>query len=543
VVIELREILVQLVQRKTQTAKYWQQLSVTPEEIGHLMDFVRQNGQPVTIEDLALALVQQRCQAEELAVHTEFQRGSLYQPQSSYQLGEELVFPRFNFALGKVIGQRPGHHPRYGDFTVIQVDMGARYGVREFAAELQHPHVLNVGDGQALTESEGLIPPAELYAMYRDSIDPALSEALEASSEFVNFRGKWFLKELLAPIHTGHLNIAEAAIEEKEQPLAPEAVLKELRDLDLPTDIPPEVQAFSLNVAMQADERFSMVGPKQQVLWYLRRLEPPDLGRVPRYLVAPKFSYDLGRLDGELIRLLGEIDDELTDNAGLVQPVPVPDMVTLVLTYPHRRAGTLPITPKTAPFFPEAEEDYVRITFVDRHSGQRMPGWVVSKHKYVLGLGPWYAQRKLPTGAYISLHRTDEPLTVGISYRPVREKREWIRGAVVQAGRLSFQNLRQPIACEYDDLMIVGEDNPVALEGLWASPEEQKRPLLPFLRQVALDLVKINPQRTVHAKTLYSAVNIVRRCPPAPIFHELSSHACFVPMGHGYWTYDPTKED
>jgi hypothetical protein len=161
----------------------------------------------------------------------------------------------------------------------------------------------------------------------------------------------------------------------------------------------------------------------------------------------------------------------------------------------------------------------------------------------VAGLGQWYAQKKLPTGAYISLHPTDKPLTVGISFRPVREKREWIRGAVTQGGRLSFQNMRQLIACEYDDQMIMGEDNPAALDALWVSPEEQKKPLLPFLRQVVLDLIKINPQRTVHAKTLYSAINVVRRCPPAAIFYELSTHACFVPMGHGYWTYDATKED
>jgi hypothetical protein len=146
------------------------------------------------------------------------------------------------------------------------------------------------------------------------------------------------------------------------------------------------------------------------------------------------------------------------------------------------------------------------------------------------------------TGAYITLHRTDSPLTVGVSYRPVRPKREWIRGAVAQGNRLSFQNLRQVITCQYDELMIVGEDNPTAVDALWENPDDRKS-LLSLLRQIALELVKINPQGTVHAKTLYSAVNVVRRCPPGPIFQELSTHACFVPMGHGYWTYDATKAD
>jgi len=63
------------------------------------------------------------------------------------------------------------------------------------------------------------------------------------------------------------------------------------------------------------------------------------------------------------------------------------------------------------------------------------------------------------------------------------------------------------------------------------------------LRFIFPELAKLNPQGTVHAKTLYSAVNVVRRCPPGPIFNELSTHACFIPMGHGYWTYDPSIED
>jgi hypothetical protein len=529
--------------RKTQTARYWQQFTVEAADIEQLVISMEQVGQPQSTQALAMAVIQRRCQAEEFVIHTEFQSGTLYQPQTTFQPGEAIVFPRFNLAVGKVVGQRAGHHPRYGDFTVIQVDMGSRYGVREFAAGLQAPHALNAVEGQSLVDSDELAAPAELYESYRDTVSPVLVNALSADDRFINFRDEWYLRQLAAPIHAGHLNIAEAAIEVQDQPLSAEAVLRELRGVELSADIPSAIQEFSLNAALQGDERFDAVGPKGQVLWYLRRLEPPDLGRLPRYLHVPRLAYDVERLDGELRRLLSELDDELTDHAGAALPASTSDAATLVLSYPHRRAGTLPITPKTAPFFPEADQDYVRITIVDWQSGQRMAGWVVSRHKYVAGLGQWYAQRRLPTGAYITLHPADKPLTVGISFRPVREKREWIRGAATQGGRLSFQNMRQLIACEYDEQMIIGEDNPAALDALWASPDEQKKPLLPFLRQVVLDLIKINPQRTVHAKTVYSAINVVRRCPPAAIFHELSIHACFVPMGHGYFTYDATKED
>jgi hypothetical protein len=129
-----------------------------------------------------------------------------------------------------------------------------------------------------------------------------------------------------------------------------------------------------------------------------------------------------------------------------------------------------------------------------------------------------------------------------VDYQSVRLKREWIRVAVIRGKQLSFQMLKQPITCEYDELMVIGVSDPDAIDAFWISPEQQQKPLLNLMRQIFPELTKINPQGAVHAKTLYSAVNVVRRCPPGPIFYQLSTQACFIPMGHGYWTYDPSIE-
>jgi hypothetical protein len=48
----------------------------------------------------------------------------------------------------------------------------------------------------------------------------------------------------------------------------------------------------------------------------------------------------------------------------------------------------------------------------------------------------------------------------------------------------------------------------------------------------------LSPQNTVHAKTIYSAVNMVRRCPPGPIFAELVRQPCFISMGENYWRFN-----
>lgn len=532
--------LTSLVQRKTQTSTYWQeQFSVNADDIEHLYSLLLERNQPQSTDSLALTVVQRHCQLEEMAIRAELQRGTLYQPRDSYQVGDQLVFPRFDYAAATVTGQRPGHNPQYGDFSVLQVEFEANGGVSEFVAEFAHPHPLNLEAGQSLAEAEGLASPQELYELYTTHIHSKLLAALKSNEEFINFRGLWSLKGLLVPIHDGHLNIAEAVIDIGDKPLPVEAFLG---DLDLPADIPTETQVLSMNFALDADERFENVGPKGEVLWYLRRLEPPKVTQVPLHLQSAGLPFDLEPFDNELRRLVGELDDEMTDPVHMRPPLSDAESAVVTLNYPHRRAGTLPIIPKTDPFFPEADDHHVRITFVDKRSGDQMPGWVVSEGKYVFGLGQWYAQNQLPAGAYISLYATDDPLTTMVDYQPVRLKREWIRVAIYKSGKLNFQLLKQPITCEYDDLMVIGVNDPDAIDTYWSSAEQQAKPLSNLLRQIFPELAKLNPQGAVHAKTLYSAVNVVRRCPPGPIFHELSTKASFIPMGHGYWTYDASIE-
>lgn len=530
-----------MTQRKTQTAAYWQeQFAVGADDIEHLYSILLESNQPQPTENLASAVVQRQCQQEEMAIRAELQRGALYQPKDSYQVGEQLVFPRFDYAAATVVGQRRGHSPQYGDFGVVQVEFEGNGGVKEFATDFPHPHSLNLDEGQSLAEAEGLASPQQLYESYQEHIHSKLQAALEENDEFINFRGYWFLKGLLVPIHDGHLNIAEAAIDISDKPLSVEALLK---DLDLPADIPSETQAISLNFALYFDDRFENVGPKGQVLWYLTRLEPPEARYVPPQLKSSELPFDLDRFDNELRRLVGEIDDEATDPTLIRPPISDAETVVVTLNYPHRRAGTLPITPKTVAFFPEADDHHVRITLIDKRSGREMPGWVVSGSRYVAGLSKWYDQNQLPVGAYISLYDTDDPLSVIVDYQQVRLKREWIRVAVYQDGKLGFQLLKQPIACEYDDLMVMGINKETAIDAAWSDAKQQQKPLLSVLRQVFPELAKLNPQGAVHAKTLYSAVNVLRRCPPGPVFHELSTQACFIPMGHGYWTYDASLEN
>jgi hypothetical protein len=177
------------------------------------------------------------------------------------------------------------------------------------------------------------------------------------------------------------------------------------------------------------------------------------------------------------------------------------------------------------------------ITLVDARSGKEWEGWVDQRHHYVYGLEQWYQDNKIPVGAFIQLEQTDDPFRVAISFRPRRMRREWVRVAEAVNNELNFALRKMPISCEYDETMLVWTEGLAEIDALWTEAEETDKSLGEIVKQVFLELAKLNPQGTVHAKTVYTAVNIVRRCPPAPIFAELVSNPIFSAVEGAHWRY------
>ncbi len=523
-----------MIVRETQTPEYWQKLAIDDQDLDYLYElFLEDDHRPRTIDDLTLALIRRRCEIEEARIEKELSRGLLFQPKNSYQVGDQVVFPALGYALASVVGVRPGNNPKYGDFEVIQVRFEGEDRIREFASKLDYPHKLN-REQRELLEEEGRLTPIEIYDRYGSGIQQKLLERLQQSSEFVNFRSEWYLKGLLAGIHEGHLNIAEALLDVKGIPLPAQDLLPEL---DLPAEIPLAVQIFSLNYALARDERFDNVGDEVQSLWFLRRLEPPEIFSLPPRLHYSPVLYDRVDLGEEARHWEVEIDDELTES-DVPSPEAEASSTTIVLTYPHRSVGTIPLTSKTEGFFPKGDNERMMVTFIDGRTGKKMLGWVVRKHKFVYGLKEWYEKNQLPVGVYIKLERTDDPLTVVVDYFPRRKKREWIRVARVEGDHLVFTMQMRAIGCDYDELMIVDEEDPAEIDSLWMRTEEESIPLSNLVRRIFPELAKLSPQGTVHIKTLYSAVNMQRRCPPGPILAELAKEDCFLAVGDGYWVYD-----
>jgi len=519
-----------LIQRKTQNPAYWgDEFTITTDDLQYLSTVLVEDELPRSAEELGRALILHCCRQEEALIERALSKGSPYQPKRSFEIGEQVVFPALSYQAAEVVGVRPGHNPEYGSFQVIQVQFEGGQK-REFASELTTDHVLNDDAQASEAGSSELRTPEELAESYSGQVGATLAKHLEAEPEFIRLAGKWFRKDLLVDVNVGHLNLAEAVLDMAGGgPLPTEGLLG---DLELPEEIMPQLRIFSLNYALQEDERFDEVGPAGEVLWFLRRMEPEGVQSAPPHLQYQPLEYDPALLTSEMLALERQLDDEWSD---LTVPDEAPEAVTIVLSHPHWKSGTLPLSSRLTRVFPTGRTRRIRFTLVDGDSGEEIPAWVVGEARYVYGLDEWYRANDTIAGAYLELSRGEKPGTVVIRHRGRRPRREWVRVALPIEGQLTFEVRKKLIACEYDELMVVAEDDPVAMEQLWARIHQEGVSLSTLVAKVFPELAKLSPQGTVHAATLYSAINTALRTPPGPLLAELIVTGKYAPVGDNYW--------
>ncbi len=522
-----------MIQPQTQTEAYWvSDFALTDQDIEQVYNFFLEVERPQTIDQITRSIMAARVAAEQNEVKRLLSGRTVYQPRKSYDLGDQLVFPVFQFAQGEVVGSRQGVNPQHGKFTVIEVKIKNK--VREFAAELEVPHPLNVDDG-ILLEPTTEVDLEELFQLFGRTVGEKVSQRLAENPEFVNLGDLWFVKGLMVEINIGHMHLAEAVLEMNQGgPMGPVAILEQL---DMEAGIPVEVKSFSLNFGLREDKRFDEVGARDEINWFLRRLEPAEVQEAPERLRYRPIPYDKALLNPQLLLLERELDDEWSDVETTLAPQPI----VLTLTYPHRSSGTLPLSSRLRTLFSLGRAPRQRVVFVDEQAGEELVGWVVQEGRYIYGLADWYAQNELPIGGFISLKSGPRPGTLSIDFDRRRPQREWVRLATAEDGRIKFELSRRSIGCGYDDLLIVGTDYVTAMDGLFRRAESRQREVASLLAELMPELASLSPQGTVHAKTLYSAINILRRVPPGPLFAELVRHPAFQAVGDHYWQFVPSR--
>ena len=514
--------------RLTDTENYWlDDFVIETDDLEYLFNLFLETETPLSLRDLTLKLIEYRLEQEGRFIEQQLARGDIFQPRFDYEIGQQIIFPTRDYEVGTVIGKREGNNEEYGEYSVIKVQFEDGRVV-DFASSLLSPHMLNLDEDEDLAGEA--IDPMVVLRRYGRNIARKLRDSFEEEEDVAYIGGRWFLKSLLFDVDVSHLHLAEAILDVNNGgPMETEAILKDI-GMEF-EEMNERLGAFSLDHALQIDERFDEVGPAGIVWWFLHRMEPEVVKNVPHPLQYTPIPFELDALTPDMRKVILEIDDELS-------PINLPesdaDEVTIILAYPYRRTGTLPLTAHLQHLFPTAfETSRILTTLVDAQSGEETQGWVVREQGYVCGLEMFFRRYQLPVGAYVTVRRHEDPTKLIIDFASRRPRTEWIRLAVPEGNRLRFENHKRSIGADYDDLMIFGVEDLAALDQVWE--RSQSSSLNSIVKMLMPELARLNPQQTVHVKTLYSAVNLVKRCPPEPIIYTLADDSSYEYVGDSYW--------
>lgn len=519
-----------MIQTQVQKAEYWEtEFALTDSDLDNIYNNFLETEKPQTVDALARMVIEQRVRSQLSDMRRLLKEATVYSPQATYKVGEEVIFPALKLAKGTVTGMRPGYNPEVGTFDVIAVELKGR--TREFAANLQTPHALDESDGESMTDE--LAENVEvIVSQYLPQVKAKVSATLATREDFVQQGSEWFVKSLMSDVSIGHLHLAEAILEINDG--GPLTTAEILPQLELDPGVDESIQAFSLNQALKQDGRFDQVSPTPTLQWFLRRMEPEGVKAIPDRLVYEPIPFDKALLAPTQLALIQEIDDEWSD----VPAMAATDPVVWPLSFPHRWAGTLPLNAHVRSLLPNIPATRQRIVFIDDETQQEMPGWIVPEARYIFGLLDWYTENLIPIGGYLHLRPGPKPGSLFIGYDRRRAQREWVRLASILDGHIHFDLLRRQIPCGYDDLLIVGTDTIAALDAHWRRAEAGKRSIASLLTELFPTLAALSPQNTVHAKTLYSAMNMLKRLPPGPLFAELVRLPAFKAVGDHYWQFE-----
>jgi hypothetical protein len=505
--------------------------TISDDDIEYLNGILLEKEIPLSIDELALALIERRIKKQESALKAVVKDVRIYAPAHSYEIGQRLMFTAFDNRIGTVVDLRDGDNPAYGDFSVLRVQFEDGGAPREFAAQLRLDHPLNHVDSAVPIEQ--LPSAAQVFEINKAQICARLAEKLGQLDEFVSVAGKWFPRSLMLEVNEGHLNLAEAVLDiAGGEPMRTSDILEQIGGLGK-ADL--ALQTFCLDDALNRDPRFDEVGPVDTILWYLRRLEPPEVQSTPPMLEYQPVTFDRTLLSPELMALEAEIDDEWSDIDHTDDPNPAGE-ASILLIYPHRRVGTLPLNHGMRRIFPTARRTpRVYVKLVDAEDGEEFTGWVVRQSRYVFGLSKFYRKHQVPVGARIIARRSSEPGKIIIEVKNYRKRAEWVRLIVPRDGQIKFEEQKRSLSAEYDDQMILGTDDIAAVDALFQATSSSRKSISSILRTLIAELMTSSPQGAVHAKTLYSAFNVLRRCPPGPIFAALMTTGDFEHIGSHYW--------
>ena len=509
----------------------WQDITITQADLQNMTNTLFEREEPMDIDTLSKVFVAMRIKQQEAAIAAKIKSlGRVYLPKENYTTGDTLVFPQMDWQSGKILSVRQGVNPQLGIFDVLTVRL-ENGSEKQFAANLPS-HALNEVDLTQTGSSADKVE--EILKVYGRDIKASLLRALKNQSELVRIGTAWFPQSLLVDMHKGQLNLVEALLD--SQSGGPLSTAELINEMELKSKDNPKLIEFSLNYALQEDNRIDEVGTSGNFSWFLRKLEPKYVLEKPLTLRSSAPCQVFSELSEETQKLFAELNDELSYSRKDLDSAPEKITASIVLNYPHWRAGSLPITPAVMGIFPSAlETEHVKVEFLD-DDDKRISAWVVIPERYVIGLREWFEAQDLIPGSVVEVSKTDQPGVIRIRTEKKRTSKEWIKTLLIGSDNgfvLLLQ--RQAISAGFSDRMAIKILDLDSLDTIWKERQSKKIPLEKDILRMANELSRLNNQSHVHFTDLYAALNLIRRVAPHELMLALETHENIKYIGDNYY--------
>jgi hypothetical protein len=508
---------------------YWEDFSVEEKDLEYIYNLLIEKAVPLPVREISDRLIGFRIEEEKSRLQDQrSKQGNIYLPKDEFKVGDKLTFPALEMREGKVTGTRDGYNPDYPELKVIEVEFDGGKN-RSFASCVEQHALNHILD---IPENDPNLDPVEVSNSFGENVKIKLEEALEQNDDLVKIAGNWFPRSLLVDVHIGYLNLAEAVLEEAKG--GPIGTVDLMKQVELKANVDEKLLEFSLNLALDEDNRFDEVGPSGETLWFLKQLEPESVREKPVYLQYQPVDYPSEEVSAFIEMFESNLFDELeswdiTDEEQ--------DQVSIALSFPHWRSGTLPLSSTLKRMFPTAyEAPRVKFTFFDPNEKDKFPGWVVRPGKYIFGLKDWYEKHDLMPGSLVTVEKGKVPGEINISFTKSRQNKEWFKTVLVGSDHgFVYAMLKHPLNASFNERMAIAIPDTEALDEIWKQKIYAKEPLEKTIMRVIRELAKLNPQGQVHAQELYAAVNVIRRSPPGIILYHLIHNQQISHLGDLYF--------
>jgi hypothetical protein len=147
-------------------------------------------------------------------------------------------------------------------------------------------------------------------------------------------------------------------------------------------------------------------------------------------------------------------------------------------------------------------------------------------------------------GSLLSIASGKKLGQVIVTARTRRPMRDWVKTVLAGSdGRIVFAMLKQNISTEFNERMVIAVPDVAGVDEAASQAAKQHLPFEQLVSEMMGELVKLNVQGHVHAQELYSALNIVRRCPPGPLLTYLMNNPKFKHVGDMHFRMDDTEAE